>query len=111
MIQSNKKEAGFTLVEMLVVLFVIGIILAIAIPNLRTAGESAQQKADQANRKLISAQAEQYFLEHGSYPTSVQTLVKEGYLQSAPTCPKGAGDYVIQTTTKVPSDQRVVCRR
>lgn len=96
---------------MLVVLFVIGIILAIAIPNLRTAGESAQQKADQANRRLISAQVEQYYLEHGSYPKNVQILVKEGYLQAVPSCPKGKGDYVIQTATNLPNDQRVVCSK
>ncbi|MDQ0416299.1 prepilin-type N-terminal cleavage/methylation domain-containing protein [Croceifilum oryzae] len=107
--KSKSRESGFTLVEMLVVLFVIGIILAIAIPNLRAAAESAKKKADQANRRMILTQAEQYYLEHGTYPKDVQVLVKDGYLQAAPTCPDGKGVYTIQPHPS--PEKRVFCQK
>lgn len=90
-----KDEKGFTLIEMLVVIFIIGVIIAIALPNFMSAGEKAQQRADEANRRLISAQADNYYLENGEYPTSVEELVKNGYLRSVPKCPGGKGEYRI----------------
>lgn len=107
----KKQEQGFTLIEMLVVLFVIGIIIAIAIPNLRSAGETAQKRADEANRKLIGAQVEQYYLENGSYPTSVKELVNKGYLRSEPKCPGGTGYYKIHKQVNLSSEQRVSCQK
>lgn len=105
------EEKGFTLIEMLVVLFIIGIIITIAIPNLKSAGESAQERADQANRRLISAQADNYYLEYGEYPASVDELVKRGYLRSVPPCPGGKGQYVINPSPKASSDDRVNCKK
>jgi prepilin-type N-terminal cleavage/methylation domain-containing protein len=106
-----QDERGFTLVEMLVVLFIIGIILAIALPNFLAAGEKAQNRADEANRKLILAQAENYFLEYGEYPPSVDELIKKGYLRSVPSCPAGKGKYVIHTGKNVSDDKRVTCKK
>lgn len=101
-------ERGFTLIEMLVVLFIIGLILAIAIPNLKAAGEKAQEKADLANRQMIAAQADQYFLEYREYP-SVEELVKRGYLRAVPPCPGGGGKYVIHPEPNLPFERRVTC--
>ncbi|WP_124727767.1 competence type IV pilus major pilin ComGC [Staphylospora marina] len=103
-------EKGFTLIEMLVVLFIIGLILAIAIPNLKAAGEKASSQADRANRRLIASQADNYFLEYGTYPASVEELVKTNYLRSVPKCP-GGGTYVINRKPDVPAEERVTCKR
>jgi prepilin-type N-terminal cleavage/methylation domain-containing protein len=107
-VRRSHGENGFTLIEMLVVLFIIGLILAIAIPNLKAAGLKAQEKADLANRQMIAAQADQYFLEYGEYPT-VEELVKRGYLRSVPPCPSGNGKYVIHPEPNLPFDRRVTC--
>ena len=79
----RQDERGFTLIEMLVVLFVIAVIIAIALPNLKAAGESAQQRACEANRKLIGSQADNYYLELGSYPSNVRQMKNRGYLNSS----------------------------
>ncbi|OYD07862.1 competence type IV pilus major pilin ComGC [Paludifilum halophilum] len=100
------NQRGFTLIEMLVVLFVIGVIIAIALPNLKAAGESAQERACAANRKLIGSQADNYFLELGSYPSSVQQLKRRGYLRTLPECP-AKGNYTIQKSASV--EKRVKC--
>ncbi|TCS94707.1 competence type IV pilus major pilin ComGC [Hazenella coriacea] len=105
------EEHGFTLIEMLVVLFIIGIIITIALPNLKSAGESAQERADQANRRLISAQADNYYLEYGEYPSNVDELVKRGYLRSVPPCPGGKGKYVINSSPKASPEERIYCKK
>ncbi|SFS80114.1 competence type IV pilus major pilin ComGC [Marininema halotolerans] len=102
------NEDGFTLIEMIVVIFVIGVIIAIALPNLRMAGQSAQERACDANRKLIGAQADNYYLEYGSFPTSVEQLKKRGYLRSTPTCP-AKGTYTIRKGASV--EKRVHCSK
>lgn len=101
-----KNERGFTLVEMLVVIFIIGVIITIALPNFMSAGEKAQQRADEANKRLISAQADNYYLENGEYPNSVEELVRKGYLRSVPSCP-GKGVYKINRGKDVA--ERVSC--
>lgn len=104
-----RDEKGFTLIEMLVVIFIIGVIIAIALPNFMSAGEKAQQRADEANRRLISAQADNYYLENGEYPGSVDELVKKGYLRSVPKCPGGKGEYRISKGKNV--QERVTCTK
>ncbi|MDA8351978.1 MAG: prepilin-type N-terminal cleavage/methylation domain-containing protein [Firmicutes bacterium] len=101
-----RDERGFTLIEMLVVLFVIGVIIAIALPNLKAAGESAQEKACDANRKLIGSQADNYYLDLGSYPDNAQQMKRRGYLRTVPTCP-AKGNYRIQKDA--PVEKRVTC--
>ncbi|SDW09331.1 competence protein ComGC/general secretion pathway protein G [Marininema mesophilum] len=103
-----KDERGFTLIEMIVVIFVIGVIIAIALPNLRAAGQSAQERACNANRKLVGAQADNYYLELGSYPSSVAKLKARGYLRTTPTCP-AKGKYTIRSGASV--EKRVHCSK
>lgn len=81
----RKDEKGFTLIEMLIVLFVIGVILAIALPNLAKTGETANEKADEANIQVLLAQAENYRLVEGRYPDNVDQLVGD-YIKKAPKC-------------------------
>ncbi|GGA31507.1 competence protein ComGC [Kroppenstedtia guangzhouensis] len=102
----RQDERGFTLIEMLVVLFVIAVIIAIALPNLKAAGESAQQRACEANRKLIGSQADNYYLELGSYPSNVRQMKNRGYLRTVPTCP-AKGKYSIHKNASV--EKRVKC--
>jgi len=98
-------QSGFTLVEMIVVLFVISVVLMIALPDLRQAGVKAQVTTCEANQRLIRTQMENYYLDHQyRYPFQdesrtaaqiLQHLQAERYLQSVPVCPSG-GEYDIQ---------------
>lgn len=88
MFNGKKSQQGFTLMEMLIVLFIIGVLITIVMPNLTNAGEKAQNKTCEANKRVILAQAEAYYLEKGQvYPRSVQELIDEGYLRDTPFCP------------------------
>lgn len=102
-----RNRKGFTLVEMMIVVLIIGILVAIALPNFLKARENSQMRACAANMKQIQAAVEQWAMEtrqapDADLPTDVQALVTNGYLKSLPVCPAG-GDYSFAGDKKVNS--------
>jgi len=108
MFKKELKEKGFTLIEMMIVLFIIGTIISIALPNFLASGEKAQVEADLANKMIIKAQLESYYLEHNNqYPTDLNVLVTEKYLEKIPDCPTG-GTYTF-SVSEVDNKVTVTC--
>ena len=68
------RERGFTLMEMLVVLVVIGLIAAVAIPQVMRLLESAKHKAARIQLETVSQSLNYYQLDIGGYPTTEQGL-------------------------------------
>ncbi|SEO93696.1 prepilin-type N-terminal cleavage/methylation domain-containing protein [Amphibacillus marinus] len=76
-----KGEKGFTLVELLAVIVILGIIVAIAIPAIGSIIDGAGEKADAAEVQLIIDAARLYEIEEGStFPVTVESLIEDGYL-------------------------------
>lgn len=73
------KYQGFTLLEMLVVLFVISILILLFVPNLSKHKESVDKKGDEALIKVVETQKDLYQLEKNSTPT-IEQLLKENYI-------------------------------
>ena len=63
-----RKNRGFTLIELLIVVAIIGIIAAIAIPNLLNAINRGRQKRSMADIRTIGTGIEAYAVDHSSYP-------------------------------------------
>lgn len=86
---SNQK--GFTLVELMVVVVILGILVAIAVPAYKASTDKAETSACRANQRIIDSAVMQYQAETGEYPAedmTVSDLVTNGYLQAEPFCPK-----------------------
>lgn len=85
--KGNNK--GFTLAELMVVIVIIGVLTAIAVPIYNNATAKAKLNAIAANLRIIDGAIGQYQANNeGSYPTSSDEL--SGYIQKWPTSPKEA---------------------
>lgn len=90
--QPNRKESGLTLIEVLIVVFIISIILAIVIPNYANSTKRAQEKLCEAAVRMVNAQIELYRIDHGKEISATSPkevfyeLIAKGYLREEPTC-------------------------
>ncbi|MDX9754320.1 MAG: prepilin-type N-terminal cleavage/methylation domain-containing protein [bacterium] len=65
-----RKPAAFTLIELLIVVAIIGILAAIAVPNFMNARLRARIAATESNMKAIGTALEMYSIDHGKYPNT-----------------------------------------
>ena len=82
---------GFTLVELLVVVLILGALAAIAIPRISQSAETAKINACNTNVDLINSQIELYYANTGDWPEKLDDIVKnEDYFPDGPPeCPLG----------------------
>ncbi|MFA5059230.1 MAG: type II secretion system major pseudopilin GspG [Candidatus Omnitrophota bacterium] len=72
---NKKKNNGFTLVEIMLVVIIIGVLVAMVAPSLAGRGEQARKTAARADIEAnISTSLDLYELDNGRYPTSEQGL-------------------------------------
>jgi prepilin-type N-terminal cleavage/methylation domain-containing protein len=102
-IQTNRK-AGFTLVEIMIVVAIIGLLAAIAIPNFVRARQTAQKNACINNLRQIDGAKEQYALENNlGAAASVTSGNVASYIKSGfPKCPS-SGVYSVNALGTNPS--------
>lgn len=81
---AQQQERGFTLLEMMVVMTIILILLAIAVPNYSASINRAREDNLRQNLRTINDSIVQYTLDKHKAPTSIQDLKQAGYIRSVP---------------------------
>jgi general secretion pathway protein G len=66
-----RREKGFTLIELLIVVAIIGIIAAIAVPNLLTAIQRSKRSRTAADIRAIGTALGSYLVDYNHYPTAI----------------------------------------
>lgn len=105
--QTNKtrRTGGFTLVEIMIVVAIIGLLAAIAIPNFIKARQSSQRAACVANLRTIDGAKANWALENKKTgtdtPTDGDLFGQTLYVKEKPQCPAG-GTYSINAVDQKP---------
>ena len=108
------NDSGFTLLELLVVMTIIGILAAIAVPALRDSPQRAREATLREDLFTFRTVIDQYHGDKGSYPPDLQTLVTAGYIRKIPVDPitRSADTWILafeepstEEDTSAPADQ------
>lgn len=87
------RQSGFTIIELIVVIAIIGILAGIALPRLTHAPRRAEEAVLKTNLRAMRDAINQFYADKGHYPPSLDALVEEEYLRSVPRDPvSGSSD-------------------
>jgi general secretion pathway protein G len=93
---------GFTLIEILIVITIIGILATLAQPSYNRAVTSAKEASLKENLFILRDRIDQFYADNGKYPASLNDLVEKPYLRRIPIDPiTGSAD----TWTTVPAPE------
>jgi general secretion pathway protein G len=92
-------QRGFTLIEMILVIAIMGILLALAVPNYRTSIRASQEAVLRDDLFQLRSLIDQYTLDKQQAPQSLDDLVSAGYLRALPVDPITHSSTTWQTNT------------
>lgn len=83
----RNTHKGYSLIELMIVVAIIGILVALAVPSFQQSAVKAREAALKQNLQTIRTVLDQHYADKGVYPPSLETLVEAGYLRQVPVDP------------------------
>jgi general secretion pathway protein G len=104
----HRGARGFTLLELLVVMTIIGILAAIAVPALRDSPQRAREATLREDLFTLRSVIDQYHGDKGAFPADLQVLVSDGYVRKIPIDPmtKSSTTWVLTMEELAPDEQQ-----
>ena len=84
---SPPNASGFTLIELMVVVSIVGILVTLAIPSYRVSVLKAREAVLREDLFVMRDVMDKYYADHGTYPPQLQDLVDKEYLRKMPVDP------------------------
>ena len=83
----RRNEQGFTLLELIIVVAIIGILATIAMPKLMHTPDKAKEAVLRTDLRTFRDVIDQYYADKGKYPETLEALVEDQYLRTLPVDP------------------------
>ena len=98
------KTGGFSLLELLAVVTILGIIAAIIVPRVTVSSDAARTQVRDHHKATINAAVERFYVDTGSWPAAdlsnmVPPATFDYFPDGVPTDPVTGGTYTLNTTT------------
>ena len=100
LLKKDQRTAGFTLIELMIVLFILGLLAALVAPRLMGRVGKAKQKAAQAQIQMLSTALDLFHLDVGRYPSTEEGL--KALVQRPENLPQWSGPYLNKGVPKDP---------
>jgi len=97
--QRTPRRTGFSQLELLAVVTILGLIGVIVIPRMTASSATSKQNACYQNRSEINSAVERYYFDQGSLPANVDAL-SAYFPQGVPICPVSLSVYTLDESTK-----------
>ena len=99
---TTNKRKGFSLMELLAVVTILGIIAAIVVPRVSVSASTAKQKVHEHNKATINSAVERYYIETGSWPADDLSDISANtnyFPDGIPVNPTDNSAYALNSTT------------
>lgn len=78
----KKNDEGFTLVELLIVIVILGILATVVVFAVQGITDTGKQNACDVGQRTIETAVEAYYAENSAWPADINTLVTAGYVRA-----------------------------
>jgi general secretion pathway protein G len=102
MAEQRRKDRGFTLIELMIVMTIIGILASIAIPSYQRSLIKARESVLMEDLYQMRRAIDSYFADNGKYPDSLESLAESKYLRGIPVDPMTGSSDTWEVTAPTP---------